>query len=59
MSGRASSISKEHAVVLMSFHHWRLTLGRYAILGQMPELAHAARGLLAGRAAEWAGSSGG
>ena len=54
-------LSKEHAAVLMSLHpgDQREPKSNFGVSCCQPELAHAARGLLAGMAAVGAGSSGG
>jgi len=41
-------LSKEHAAVLMSLHHWKHSPLREIGRGVLPELAPAACGLLAG-----------
>jgi hypothetical protein len=50
------TFSKNIAVVLMSFHHWKSRSG-LACCVDTPELAHAARGHTANRVAGWACSS--
>jgi hypothetical protein len=51
-------LSKEHAAVLMSLHPGNALRAKKLVAGVQPELAHAARGLLAG-GWQGAGSSGG
>ena len=52
-------LSKEHAAVLMSLHPGNASQRRAIGREVQPELAHAARGLMAGWVMAGAGSSGG